>query len=87
MGKYMVFFDCVSGSDGSKRYSIRLDPYKPTKSYEEEEFWQLMLNCFSATTNARGNFLSMLADKGSHTQEYSLTRECAAHLQLLQELT
>jgi hypothetical protein len=48
MGKYMVFFDCVSGSDGSKRYSIRLDPYKPSKSYDEEEFWQMMLNCFSA---------------------------------------
>jgi len=86
MSKHMVFFDCVSGPDGSKRYSIRLDPYKPAKSYEEEEFWQLMLNCFSAKTEARTYFLGILADKGSITQEYSLTQECAAHIQLLQQL-
>jgi hypothetical protein len=86
MGKQIVFFDCVSEPDGSKRYSIRLDPYKPLKSYKEEEFWQLMLNCFSAKPDARAHFLGILADKGSITDMYSLTQECAAHIQLLQEL-
>jgi hypothetical protein len=86
MGKHLVYFDCVSGSDGSKQYSIRLDPTKPLNFYDEEEFWQLMLNCFSATANAREHFLGMLADKGSITNERSLTQECAAQIQLHQEL-
>jgi hypothetical protein len=35
MAKHLVFFDCVAGSDGSKQYSVRLDPYKPLNSYNE----------------------------------------------------
>jgi hypothetical protein len=81
MSKHLVFFECVSKPDGSKGYSVRLDPYKTANEYEEEEFWQLMLNCFSATTDARAHFLGILADKGSITQEYSLTPKCASQFQ------
>jgi hypothetical protein len=45
-----------------------------------------MSNCFSATPNARETVLNMLADQGSMEQEHSLTQECAAQIQLHQDL-
>jgi hypothetical protein len=80
MSDETVFFDYLPQSDGSKRYAVRIDPNKITKGYEEEQFWQLMLHCFSAVDSARVSFIEHLEAKGSMVLNHSLSPQCRAHI-------
>lgn len=81
MPETLVLLDRYEGPQGSSLYSIRRDPNAPMGTYGEEEFWQLMLSCFSGTTsNARKNIIDLLAAKGSITDYYVLTLNGAAKL-------
>ena len=78
--KHLVFFGCIVDADGTKRYTVRIDPSEVGKTYDADEYWQLMLDCFSASSNGRENFLAKLDEKQSIPDEYVLSTACEARL-------